>query len=1117
MTRLSTLIGLLTAACALLAQGDRGTVTGTITDSTGQVVPGVRLTVTNEATGIRSTTISGDSGGYTIPLLMVGNYKVEAQAGGFKTSERPGVPVQIGQTTRVDIQLEVGQVQEQVTVTGTAGLLTTDASDVGIVMNQKAFLDLPLTLGGDFRRASSFIFLSPGVSGSTWEKHIGGGQSFTDAVYLDGSAMNTSPNNDGQYSPNVDAIDEFKLVSNTYSAEYGHALNGVSTFTLKSGTNEFHGGAFEFFENDKLNARGFFPLVKAPTRQNEFGGVFGGPIKKNRTFFFASAESFRRRQGSTPALETIPTPAFLSGDFSKWPTPIYDPGTTVANGNGGFTRTAFPGNQIPLNRISPISSKIAALLPAPLFANQLSNNYIGPLTSPQQEDTNWSLKMDHLFSSSHRFFGSFLLTDRPAIKGVSAGVTGPAEDHNRQDLNSRFLRIGEDWTIGPTLINHFVASYDRVVDTNRTLSLGQGWPQKVGITGIQDDQFPTVTFNQGYAQLGDSTHYRNTETTFSALDSVSAIRGKHSLKMGFEYQRHRDNSLTLSNGAGSFGFSSLETGLPGSGSTGNAIASFLLGEVDSGTALFYNTELGVRWNYAGAYFQDDFKVTPKLTLNLGVRWDLLTPYVDSHDRLSYMDPRLPNPGAGNIPGAYVFAGSGQGAFGDSVGDAKWNNFGPRVGFAYNPSKNWVVRSGYGIFYYGIMDRTSLGIPAAGFNTSASFASANAGVTPAFNWNGGFPQNFPHPPIISPTVQNSQTAQVNFRSRDGIWPYTQQWNFTVERQLGSSFSLRTSYVGVKGTHLDAGDAVSLNQVNPQYLALGSLLGANINSPQAQAAGFREPFPGFSDLWGSRATVAQALRPFPQYTTVSQFNPTYGSSTYHSFQLFAQKRLARGFQFTTAYTFSKAIDNTRGYGSGVGQQNYYDRAAERSLSAVDQPQILTFSYLYELPFGPGKRFLAGGIGGKVFGGWIVSGIHTYASGTPLSLSTVNTLPIFNGLLRPNVVPGVRQRGAIGSGGFDPARDYWINAAAFVAPPAFTFGNTGRYINLRGPANFSESLAILKDTLIRERFKLQFRAEFSNPLNRVVFGSPDSNLSDTAFGKVLSQANNPRNIQLGLKLNF
>jgi hypothetical protein len=391
------------------------------------------------------------------------------------------------------------------------------------------------------------------------------------------------------------------------------------------------------------------------------------------------------------------------------------------------------------------------------------------------------------------------------------------------------------------------------------------------------------------------------------------------------------------------------------------------------------------------------------------------------------------------------------------------------------------------------------------------------VTPAFNWNNGFPQNFPHPPIISPTVQNGQGAQVSLRSHGGVWPYSQQWNMTVERQIGSFFAIRGSYVAVKGTHLVAGDATNWNQVDPKYLSLGNLLNANINSAQAQAAGFREPFDGFSDLWGTRASVAQALRPYPQYTGVSQFNPSYGDSIYHSFQLFVQKRMAHGLDFTIAYTFSKAIDDTRSYGSGVGQQNYYDRRNERSLSVNDQPQILTFSYIYQLPIGAGKKHLSSGVPGKIFGGWTVSGIQTYGSGLPLSLSVVNTLPIFNGLLRPNVVAAVPQRGTIGSGRFDPGRDRWINPGAFTAPAPFTFGNTSRYINLRAPATLSESFAILKNTSIRERMKIQFRTELSNPFNRTVFSAPVTNLSDPAFGQIQSQANNPRNIQFGLKIMF
>ena len=409
-------------AAGLLGQGDRGILTGTVTDSSGQVVPNATLIVMNEGTGIQTATKTGDAGSYTIPFLSIGNYTLKVSVPGSKSYTRQDIPVQVGQTTRVDVQLEIGRVEEIITVTAAAPMLTTDTSEVGIVMNRDKFLDLPLTLGGDFRRASSFIFISPGVSGSTWEKHIGGGVSFSDAVYFDGAAMNASPNNDAQYSPSVDAIDEFKLTTTDYSAEYGHALAGVTSFTLKSGTNQFHGSAFEFFRNEKLDARGFFPQVKAPTRQNEFGGTIGGPIRKNHTFFFVSAESFRRRQGSTQPLVSVPLPDFLRGDFSKWPQPIYDPGTTRADGQGGYTRDAFPGNRVPATQFSPISLKIAALIPAPLFPDRLSNNYLAPLTSPLQDDHNFSIKMDHQFSVKHKIFGTFIFTDRPAIKGNAAGV-----------------------------------------------------------------------------------------------------------------------------------------------------------------------------------------------------------------------------------------------------------------------------------------------------------------------------------------------------------------------------------------------------------------------------------------------------------------------------------------------------------------------------------------------------------------------------------------------------------------------------------------------------------------------------------------------------------------------
>jgi hypothetical protein len=1117
--RAAVLTLLVTAAAAeLLGQGDRGTITGVVTDPSGTAVPAAQITATNEATGLVSRTVTGVAGTYTLPVLPIGSYTLTTTLEGFKTYVRSGVPVQVGQTTRIDIRLELGQVEERVTVTEEAPLVNTDTSDVGIVMNNEKFLNLPLTLGGDIRNPSTFIFLSPGVSGSTWEKHIAGGSSFTDAVYYDGVALSVTPNNDSQYNPSVDAIAEFKLITNDYSAEYGHALAGVTTFTLKSGTNEFHGNAFEFLRNDKLDARGFFDRARVPTRQNEFGGTAGGPIIKNRTFFFGSIDSFRRRQGAPRSLVTVPLPEFLRGDFTRWTAAIYDPATTRPDGKGGFTRDPFPARMIPTNRFSSVSKGIAALFRAPQLPDRITNNYLAPLTSPMQDAHNWTLKMDHQLTPVHKIFATFIFTNRPAIKGLEAGIEGEAEDHNRQDLNSRLLRVGYDWTIGPTMLNHFLAHIDRIVDTNRSLSVGKGWPEKLGLRGVANTHFPNVTFTQGFVRLGSNIHYRSANTAFGVQDMLTLIEGRHTIKIGAEYVRHRDNERNQSNAAGTFTFSNLETAFPGNAATGNAIASFLLGTVNSASALFYTTPIGARWNYFSAYAQDDFKVTSRLTLNLGLRWEVQSPFKDPLDRMSIMDPALPNPGAGNRPGAYAFAGSGAGRAGySSLAATKWKDFGPRLGFAYSLTRKTALRAGYGIYYWNV-NRYGIGYQATGFNTTASFSSADVGITPAFNWDDGFPQDFQKPPIISPTVQNGQNATVVLRERGGVWPYTQQWNFTVEQQVSTTAALRVSYVGIKGTHLHSQDAVNWNQVRPELLSLGSLLNAQINSPQAQAAGIPEPFPGFRGLWGSRATVAQALRPFPQYGGIGQAIATYGNSNYHSLQLFVQKRMSYGLEATFAYTFSKAIDDTRQFSSGVGQQDYYNRRAERSIAAIDQPHIVTFSYVYELPFGPGHRFLsgAGGAAGKIVGGWSVSGIQSYKSGMPLSLSVTNTLPIFNGVLRPNAVLGVPQRAPVGTGGFDPARDRWINAAAFTTPPAFTFGNTARYLgSIRTPMSLTESVAVLKNTPITERFNLQFRLEISNPSNRVVFSSPATNLSAPSFGQIGGVAYNPRNIQMGLKL--
>jgi hypothetical protein len=1117
--RLFALFVLVTAAA--VAQIDRGTITGVTLDTSRAAVPNVEITLVNEATSIKTTTVSTAEGNYTIAALPIGLYTVTASAPGFKVFRSSGVRIQVSTTARLDIVLEVGSISETVTVEASNPLLQTDSAEVGTTINTERFLELPLSLAGDIRNASEFIRLHPGVaSNSTWEKHIAGGMSFSDAVYYDGAALTVTPANDKQYNPSVDAIEEFKLITGNYSAEYGHALSGITSFTLKSGTNQLHGTLFEFFRNDKLDARGFFGAQKAPSRLNEFGATLGGPVYlpkvydgRNRTFIFGSFFFFRRRGGQLNNLSSIPLPEFLGGDFRRWPDPIFDPRSNQLDPAAGRTvRTQFPNNIIPANRLSAVSQKIAALLPAPHFPGQINNNYISPLVSPVQDDDNFSIKVDHQASDRHKLFGSFIFTNRPAIKGAGPSVEGEAESHNLQNLNSRFARVGVDSTISNRTMNHFVAYLNWVVDFNNSLSKGKGWQRKLGLTGVAADIFPQTRFTQGYALYGQTTNYKNSNNTEGFLDTVSMTRGRHSLKFGFEFNRHQDNDFAGSNGGGTFDFSHLETAQPGVARSGSAIASWMLGEVDAASAAFVVNTLGSRWSYYGTFINDDFKVTPSLTLSFGLRWELQTTFTDPLNRLTFMHREMPNPGAGGRPGAYTFGKDG--GF-NRLGDNKYKDFAPRFGVAYNFGGKWVARGGYGIFYHAL-NRSGIRRSGDGFNAFPVFASADVGLTPAFNWDNGFPQNFPKPPTLIPEVQNGQNATTLLFNRGGVWPYSQQWNFTIERQIGSAFSVRAGYVGTKGTRLFAQE-YNHNQVFPSYLALGrNLLTANITSAEARAAGIREPFPGFSQLWGSRATVAQALRPFPQYNNVVEGVASYGNSIYHSLQLFVQKKMTHGYGFTFAYTNGKQISDTRGLSTGVGYQNAYDRASERAVDGTNPQQIVSISQVYELPFGRGKRWVTKGAGDKFLGGWKVSGIYAYQSGLPLSIDTTNTLGIFSSTLRADVVGGLPLRAPVGPGRFDPNRDRWINPDAFRNPAPNTFGNTGRYIaGLRGPAFLSEAMALLKDTRLTERIDLQFRTEFSNPFNRVVFANPIQTLTDSRFGRITAVQTDPRQIQFGLKL--
>jgi hypothetical protein len=642
-----------------------------------------------------------------------------------------------------------------------------------------------------------------------------------------------------------------------------------------------------------------------------------------------------------------------------------------------------------------------------------------------------------------------------------------------------------------------------------------GWVEKLGLKGVQFDLFPRVNFStDGYAAYGQNASQDFFFNTFTALDTLTLIRGKHTLKFGAEMQYHQDNFRPAGDGAGNYSFRRNGTGDPTRfNNTGDAFASFLLGEVDSGSAFFLATHPSGRYGTLGLFADDSWKVTNRLTLNFGMRWEIIMPHSDRAGRLSYVDISKPNPQAGNLPGVLVFGGE-QG-FGNRIVNIRWRNPAPRFGFAYKVTDTMVVRGGAGLFYSEYIARGLLnrGVPNTGFSTTATFATGDNGITPAFNWDNGFPQNFLFPPNLSPFQANGQNASVVLPD-DFSMPRKLQWNFTIEKQFADDIGISAGYVANVGRHLYS--TQQINQLPPGSERYSdALLRSNINSAQARAAGIVEPYSGFSQLWGTRGTVAQALRPYPHFGNLEIYGSTYGNSNYHSFQFKLDKRYKGGLTGTLSYTWSKFLTDAPMYDSYAGRQDHYLR--EQSYHPSNLPHMLTLSTLYHLPFGRGNKWGNSwrGVTQALAGGWQVAAVASYTSGRLLSASTNNTLPYFNPGRRPDLVSN-NIRSDVSMSEFDPARHVYLNRSAFADAAPGRFGNAPRYLEVRGPTWMDESFSVFKDTNITERVRHQFRMEITNPLNRTVFGNPNANLTSQNFGRITSTLS-PRVIQFGMKMFF
>lgn len=1156
----------------LFAQSERGSISGTVHDKTGGVVPGSKVTVTQTATNAATAVTTNDSGDYTIPSLPVGVYNVRVEKAGFQPAQVSGLTLNAAMNARADVTLEVGATTQAVVVQAEAAQLQSEDAKTSSTLTNRLVDQLPLVVGGALRSPFDLAALTPeskNVGGDTGFI-LGGGQAAGYGATLDGISANTGRALQLSWvssnAPSLEAITEFTVDSNGFKAEYGHAGGGVMTFASKSGTNDFHGSAYEFLRNNDFDANRFFSnragIPRAIYKQSDFGASVGGPVwipklyhGRNKTFFFFAYEGFRNSTGATGFATTVPTAEMYNGDFSKWvdasgkQIPIYDPTSQIISANGSVTRTPFPNNQIPQRLFDPLAVKALGvfqasgkLVPntgaAPGTVGYVNNNYLVTQGSQVAPVNKWSIKGDHIFSEKDRISGYYGYDRESLVPGAQGPATLPGLYTNYNDLrqDTDVVRFSWDHTFGPTKFNHLYAGGNNWRQNHNPPQEYTGnWKDKLCLPNVPDcnQNLLNFDFSNGYGSWGGRANNGSENTIYGFNDDFTWVHGRHTFKAGGMYQLTHYNGFGRQCVSGCATFNFAETGRGGdtnfATSGGNPFASFLLGWADNGS-LDTVRFIGQQWPYFAGYFQDDWRVSSKLTLNLGMRWETQLPPTGLEDRWADFSPTTPNPGAGNIPGAVLFAGSGPGRQGSrTLADSYFNAWGPRLGFAYSLNTKTVIRGGYGRSFAAVTTVTG-STHTMGFTLTQSFPNSSNGIQPSFLLNQGLPP-WTAPPFVNPSVTNG-ASPAWWQGREATRPpEDNSFNLSIQRQISSSMVIEGSYNAVIGSHLQAG-LLNYNQLNPAYLAQygASLLTSPISSPAAAAAGIAAPFPGFQQLWGSRATVGQALRPFPQYTTIDTANgggDHSGHSSYHAAIVKLEKRYSSGMTFQTSYVFSKLLTDADSFWPGSQAADQFNRGLEKSIGQYDVTHNFKLGLIYELPFGKGKAMLSHGVASSILGNWRVSAITFYSSGTPVGIGTTYSLPIFAGRNVPYVTSYDGWRAPV-QGSFDPSVDnFFVPYKTGPFPNQGTgtadsgIGNVTRYNpKVRYFPNYNENLSVTKSFVIHEQIRLDFRAEAFNAFNRVRFGTGATTLQDQNFGHLTSNGdllNTPRQLQFALKLYF
>ncbi|HEX4998195.1 MAG TPA: carboxypeptidase regulatory-like domain-containing protein [Terriglobia bacterium] len=1082
-------------ASTVCAQVSGAQLTGEILDAQDHAVAGARVVVTDIRTNASLRADAGPSGGYAVFPIKPGDYRITVEANGFQRLVRGGVRFSAGERVRMDFRLVAGAVEQTLTVTADAPLLRDSSANLGQVIDSGKIVGLPL----NGRSYVALAQLAPGVSipPASSLPRINGGRPRTNEYLFDGISVLQPEPGQVAYTPVIDAVEEFKIESNSPSAEFGRFNGGVVNLTTRSGTNDIHGSVFEFSRNEALNARNLFAPAtpsnpgKPLFRRNQFGFTAGGPIERDRTFFFADYQGGRQAIGRT-RVSNVPTLEQRNGIFTS---AIYDPATTRTDPGGAIIRDPFPSNTIPMDRFDPAALALLNRYPLPTSPGS-ANNYTRVGVERENQDQG-DLRIDHRAGDRDQLFGriSYLVNRQFPVTPLPDG-SGTLTSGALGDTRTAALSFASQYvhTVGQSATNELRVGYTRRQVVLKALELDAAPTASLGIPGIPSNAafnsaMPVFTV-AGLQQLGPSlSAYADSRTDVTELADVFAFqRGAHFLKAGFDLRFERMDIVQPPAPTGSFSFSAAQTGLPGLASSGNAFASFLLGQVDRFTIDLQQDFLKPRAMIQEYFAQDDWKAARRLTVNLGVRYTLNFPSTEVNDHGAVF-----NLETGQLD--YL----GQNGFPRSARRLHKLNFGPRLGLSYRAAESTVVRAGYALVWIeqsGIT--TPFTNPYFPFIQSVAERSLD-GVNQAFTLSSG--------PAVSPVGPTADAAlgQGAFAvDRDLGSGYAQQWNFAIQRELSPNLSVEIAYAGSKITHVGIPDT-NINQLTVEQLAQGASLLAQAPNP------YFGRIPASSSLGGPTTTLAQLLRPYPQFTNVTLFRNNVGNTSYNALEIKVERRLSGGFSALAAYTRSKLIDEassvfdaaiTTGPTANFPVADSYNRRIERDVSTGDTPNVFVGALTWQLPSGNLPRLMRG---------WQLTAIARAQSGMPLAVTQATNFNAFAGfgVQRPNRTGNPE----LPAGERSTAR--FFDTAAFTIAPRFTIGTSSRN-PVRGPAYRNADVALIRKTPVSDRADLEFRAEVFNVTNTPPLGAPNVQLGNGAFGTI-SSAGDPRVVQLGIKLNY